>query len=235
MCGRYTQTKLEAILRKRFRFGEGGPEIVPRYNIAPTQDAPVVLEGASGRELHLFRWGLVPAWAKDLTVGNRMINARAETLTEKPSFDEPLRTRRCLVLADGFYEWRKTGKTKIPVRFALRAEAPFAFAGLHDAWRDPKSGDVRRTFTIVTTTPNELAAEVHDRMPAILREGDEETWLDPAVTHPERLLPLLGPYPADRMAARDASLRVGSPANDDPECLEPSEAPHPAQRDLFSE
>lgn len=221
MCGRYTQTADARTLAGRFRLAKLGVEVRPRWNLAPGQEAPVVfLEG--GRRLGLHRWGLVPAWAKDPTIGHMLINARAETAAEKPAFRGPFRTRRCLVPADGFYEWRRAGKARLPVRFARADGAPLSFAGLWDEWRSPE-GERLRTYTVLTTAANALVAPVHDRMPVILREADEALWLDPSAG-PEALRGLLVPYDAGAMTARPASARLNSPRDDDPGLLTP-EAP----------
>ena len=218
MCGRYTQTADPAKLTQRFRLEPPNSDIIRRYNIAPTQNAPVIANDAPQR-LRLMRWGLIPSWAKDETIGNRMINARAETLAEKPSFKKPLERRRCLVLADGFYEWRKVAaRAKIPVRIVLKSREPFAFAGLWDVWRDPEEHDIP-TFAIITTAANELLEPIHDRMPVILRPEDEEKWLDPKPTDPVKLNPFLKPYPAEEMESYDVSPIVNSPRNDVPKCV----------------
>lgn len=221
MCGRYTQATDPAKLAQRFRLEPPGPGIGRRYNIAPTQDAPIVTND-DPKHLCLMRWGLVPSWAKDAAIGNRMINARAETLAEKPSFRKPLERRRCLVLADGFYEWRKeAGSANIPIRFVLKSREPFAFAGLWDTWRAP-DGKELVSFTIVTTEANELLRPVHDRMPVILRREDEERWLDPDLKDSARLLPLLRPYAAAEMEAYEVSMLVNSPRNDVLACAAPT-------------
>lgn len=221
MCGRYTQTADPDKLAQRFRLQTPGPGMSRRYNIAPTQDAPVVANDDPKR-LRLMRWGLIPSWAKDEAIGNRMINARAETLAEKPSFKKPFERRRCLVLADGFYEWRKTpGVTKVPMRFVLKSREPFAFAGLWDLWRASDGKEIT-SFTIVTTEANDLLRPVHDRMPVILRREDEERWLDSNQADPSRFLPLLRPYPAAEMEGYDVSTVVNSPRNDVPACVAPT-------------
>ena len=231
MCGRYSEAKLEAQLRKRFRIARELGDVEPRYNIAPGQDGLVVL-GGTERRLARFRWGLVPSWAPDPSVGNRMINARGETLSFKPAFEEALRKRRCLVPADGFYEWRKSAGARVPLRFVLKNEELFAFAGLWDVWR-PKGGPPLSTFTIVTTAPNELVAPVHDRMPALVREEDEEVWLDPAVEDTGRLARVLAPFPADRMESYEVSPRVNSPENEGPSLVERSASAAPTQMTLW--
>lgn len=221
MCGRYSQTADPDRLVQRFRLDPPGPGVAHRYNIAPTQDAPVIANDAPGR-LRLMRWGLIPSWAKDEAIGNRMINARAETLAEKPSFQKPLEWRRCLVLADGFYEWRKiNGSTKVPMRFVLKSREPFAFAGLWDVWRAQDGREVS-SFTIVTTVANDLLRPVHGRMPVILQPEDEERWLDPGRSDPSSFLPMLKTYPTAEMDGYDVSMLVNSPRNDVPACMLPA-------------
>lgn len=218
MCGRYTQTSDPAKLAQRFRLEPPGPGLSRRYNIAPTQDAPVVAND-DPKHLRMMRWGLIPAWAKDAAIGNKMINARAETVSEKPSFRKPLERRRCLVLADGFYEWRKqTARAKVPMRFVLKSREPFAFAGLWDIWRKPDGSEVR-SFTIITTEPNDLMRPIHNRMPCLLRPQDEGKWLDPDLKETANLLPVLAPYPDEEMEAYEVSTLVNSPRNDRPECV----------------
>lgn len=218
MCGRYSQAVKPGKLAQRFRLEPPGPEMPRRYNIAPTQNAPVVTNDAPKR-LRLMRWGLIPAWAKDAAIGNRMINARAETISEKPSFRKPLERRRCLVLADGFYEWRAAaGRAKVPVRIVLKSREPFALAGLWDLWRGPEGRELA-TFTIITTQANEVLKPIHDRMPVILRPEEEEKWLAPGPVEAAKLAPLLNSYPAGEMEAYDVSQFVNSPRNDTPECI----------------
>ena len=219
MCGRFSIFADPERLAERFDASLPDQELAPRYNAAPTQDLPVLLN-EDDRVIQLLRWGLVPFWAKDPSIGNRMINARAETLAEKPSYRTALKKRRCLVLADGFYEWAKTGNGKQPVRIALKSGDPFAFAGLWETWKDP-DGRLLRTFTIVTTTPNELVAPIHNRMPAVLLPEHEAIWLDNAADQ-AIWLDLLRPYPAELMTAYPISTRVNSPANDDPAIVEPA-------------
>ncbi|RME47353.1 MAG: SOS response-associated peptidase, partial [Caldilineae bacterium] len=172
------------------------------------------------RRLDTFRWGLIPAWAKDPAIGSRMINARAETVAQKPSFKRPLRRQRCLVLADGFYEWQKTPQGKIPVYIHLEAHRPFAFAGLWDRWVSAE-GEALYTCTILTTRPNDLLAPIHNRMPVILTPEAVEAWLSPVEQAPQSLLPLLRPYPAEAMTCYPVSRLVNSPANDLPDCIRP--------------
>jgi len=216
MCGRYTQTgKAEKVL-VRFGVGQNTTLIQPRYNIAPGQNAPVIANDG-GRSLRMMRWGLVPSWAKDPTIGHKMINARAETLAEKPSFKGLIGQRRCLVLADGFYEWRKEGKGKVPMRCTLRGGEPFSFAGLWDSWKKPAGGELF-SFTIITTQANDLLRPIHERMPVILSKEGEEKWLDPDF---KEVHELLVPYPAEMMEFYDVSKLVNSPRNDLPQCISP--------------
>jgi putative SOS response-associated peptidase YedK len=166
-----------------------------------------------------MRWGLIPSWAKDQSIGSRMINARAETLSEKPSFRDAFRKRRCLVVADGFYEWQKVAGRKRPMRIVLQTGEPFAFAGLWESWRDPE-GTTVRSCTIITTGPNSLIEPIHNRMPVILSRDDEARWLDPEMDDPPSLLQMLAPYPQGAMDAYEISTLVNSPANDVPDCIE---------------
>ncbi len=178
MCGRYTITKTPQQLAERFRLELLEAVYTPRYNAAPTQLLPVIVQGEDGkRRLVLMRWGLIPSWATDPAIGNRMINARAETLSTKPSFKEALQRRRCLIPADGFYEWRREGKNKMPMRMVTKAVDVFAFAGLWDRWKAP-DGEEILSFTIITTEANAHVKHVHDRMPLVLAPEQEEVWLD---------------------------------------------------------
>jgi len=225
MCGRYSITQDLLALQERFGFEPGGPALAPRYNAAPGQDLPVVVE-REGRRLNLMRWGLVPHWAKDERIGYRTINARAETAAQKPAFGEPLRRRRCLVLADGFYEWLKRSgrRAGLPFRITLQDGRPFALAGLWDAWRAP-GGERLESFTILTTAANALISRLHERMPVILRPEDEAAWLDPDVQSPERLAGLLQAYPPELMLIYRVSPLVNSTASQGPDCIAPLEAP----------
>jgi putative SOS response-associated peptidase YedK len=196
-------------------------EITPRYNVAPSQHVAVVPNNGENR-IEFFRWGLIPSWAKDPKIGNRMINARSETLAEKPSFRVAYRRRRCLVLADGFYEWRKEAgrKTKTPMYIRLESGQPFAFAGLWEAWCSPEDQTVL-SCTIITTTPNTLVEKIHNRMPVVLAPEAYDLWLDPGEQSPERLNEWLRPYPASQMSAYAVSTVVNSPSNDVPDCIVP--------------
>jgi putative SOS response-associated peptidase YedK len=220
MCGRYLLTSPVDALRQLFLF-EQRPNLMPRYNIAPTQDVPMVrlTRAASGRELIMARWGLVPFWADDLKIGNRLINARRETVATLRPFREAYRRRRCLVPADGFYEWRKEGKARQPMLIRRRDQSPFAFAGLWERWQNPADGSVVRSCTIITCPANALVAPIHDRMPVILAPEDHARWLDPAATDARSLL---APCPADWLEAFPVRPRVNDPRHDDPECVQPA-------------
>jgi putative SOS response-associated peptidase YedK len=225
MCGRYTLTTPPELIADLFDV-EGVPTFAPRWNVAPTQEAAVVRVPGPGakRRLDFLRWGLVPAWAEDPSIGNRMINARAETAAEKPSFKRSLQKQRCLVLADGFYEWRKDGKVKQPIWIHRSDGRPFAFAGLWANWRPrgaPREEPALETFTILTTTPNDLMKPIHDRMPVILAPEDFGLWLDPKVVDPAQVTPLLRPAPENGFETREVSRAVNSPAHDAPDCVAP--------------
>lgn len=219
MCGRYTLTAELGELEARFDFQSPDVPYTPSYNIAPSQSVLAVLDNGAYRAEYL-RWGLVPSWAKDPSIGARMINARAETLADKPSFRQALRKRRCLILADGFYEWQRRGKTKQPMYISLQEHRSFAFAGLWEVWRDA-AGTPMYTCTIVTTTANPLLQPIHDRMPVILDPSAEAVWLDSGVTTPQELLPLLQPYKAAAMQAYAVSTEVNVPGNNAPSCIIP--------------
>ena len=221
MCGRFARTTNEDKLQARFWFDDPqGTLLKPRYNIAPTQMHPVVVVESDRRVLKLMKWGLVPFWSKDATIGYKMINARSEGIENKNSFKNPLRKRRCLVLADGFYEWKKDKGAGVPYFIRLKSGEPFAFAGLWDRW--DKGEEPLQTFTIITTDNNELIRPIHNRMPVILHQKDEAVWLDPELRDPEKLLTLLKPYPSDEMEMYEVSTIVNSPKNDVPECIKPT-------------
>ncbi len=221
MCGRFALTADAETLQSEFNLSSLPADLAPRYNIAPSQAVAVALRDSNGRQyLDAFRWGLIPVWAKDASIGNRMINARAESVAEKPSFKRPLQKQRCLILADGFFEWQKTAGGKVPAYFRLKDERPFAFAGLWDSWTDP-AGQTIHSCTIITTAPNPLVAPIHNRMPVILLPKDRERWLNPIEQSPQSLLPLLNPYPANEMLSYPVSTLVNSPANDSPACIQP--------------
>lgn len=221
MCGRYRLTAKERYLRDHF-----GLDIdvawSPRWNIAPTQMIPTVRQNATEprRILSLMRWGLIPRWTKEPSIGLRTINAMSETAAEKPAFRDAFRFRRCLVPADGFYDWKKIApKGKQPYSFGTLDGSVFAFAGLWDRWRSPDNA-VIESCAILTTPPNALVAEVHDRMPAILGIEDYDQWLDPGVTEPERVADCLNPFNARLMKRYPVSSHVNRPENDDPVCAQ---------------
>ena len=234
MCGRYSQTQSGKTIADAFQLA-AAPTLTPRYNIAPTQDVSTVLATLEqpSRQHHLLRWGLIPSWAKDKAMGNRLINARAETVAEKPSFRAAFKRRRCLIIADGFYEWRrsKSSKHKHPFYFQMcdrpnaaeSVRTPFAFAGLWEHWQGP-ADEIIHSCTILTTEANELLRPIHHRMPVILAADDYDLWLDPTVQEAKILQPLLQPYAATKMTAYLVSTHVNSPRNDHPECIEPVEA-----------
>ena len=225
MCGRFTLHHTLEEIEERFA-AEAAADAAPRYNIAPTQDILVVTQNGN-RHLQAYHWGLIPSWAKDPAIGNRMINARAETLAEKPSFRTALSRRRCLIPADGFYEWQDAPEgletqskkaPRTPMHIRLKDGGLFAFAGLWEEWHTP-DGSPLRSCTIITTSPNRVTAPIHDRMPVILRPEDEAHWLDQSLTQASDLTSLLLPYPADAMEAYAVSRQVNAPTVDDPNCI----------------
>ncbi|MGZ9243065.1 MAG: SOS response-associated peptidase, partial [Candidatus Binatia bacterium] len=222
MCGRFTQTFDFREIKIRWNI-QRDLEFPPRYNIAPSQKVPVIVKGESGNDAKLMKWGLVPFWAPDPSIGNRMINARSETLMEKPSFKRLVEQRRCLVPADGFYEWRR-GKQKFPMLIRLKNKEPFAFAGLWDAWRNPQlPEDVLQTFTIITTEPNAMLKHIHNRMPVIYDEPMGRQWLEGVGSSSSmKLDAILRPMPAHYMEAYEVSKMVNAPANDRLECVQPT-------------
>ncbi len=219
MCGRYSLITDLGELALQFEFDGDLLKFEPAYNVAPTQSVLTVLGGETRRG-GFMRWGLIPHWAKNASIGSRMINARAETVAEKPAFRDALRRRRCLVLADGFYEWQRTGTGKRPMRIVLRTGEPFAFAGLWSSWRDPEGNSIS-SCAIITTTANDLLRPIHDRMPVILPKNMEDFWLDGSLDDPVPLGGVLIPYPDDAMEAYEVSTLVNSFANDNPEVIAP--------------
>ena len=217
MCGRYSLIADLGELARRFEFDGDWLTFESAYNVAPTQDVLAVV-GGEARRGGFMRWGLIPHWAKNASIGSRMINARAETVAEKPAFRDALRRRRCLVLADGFYEWQRSGGTKRPMRIIMRSGEPFAFAGLWSLWRDP-DGNRIPSCAIITTAANDLLRPIHDRMPVILSRGLEEFWLDGSVEDPGALGSVLIPYADDAMDTYEVSTLVNSAANDGPEVI----------------
>lgn len=222
MCGRYTQTKSGEAIARTFSLSTT-PDPQPRYNIAPTQAVGAIAQPNETREYKTFQWGLVPSWAKDPSIGNRMINARAETAAEKPSFRAPFKRRRCLVLADGFYEWQKAGKQKQPYYIQVGDRDLFGFAGLWEKW-ESGDGSYLETCTILTTEPNDLMQSIHNRMPVIIHPEDYDLWLDPDIQDGRHVQHLLRPYEEDAMALYPVSKTVNNPRNETSECIEPAEA-----------
>jgi putative SOS response-associated peptidase YedK len=221
MCGRYTLSTPTELLSDLYKL-ESAIAVSPRFNIAPTQEAPVMRMDSTdqARKLDLLKWGLVPFWAKEPSIGNRMINARAETVAEKPAYRVSFRRKRCLIPADGFYEWQATGGPKQPFFFHRRDGHPLAMAGLWDRW-DKGDHPPLETFTILTTSANEVVAPVHKRMPVILEEPVFDRWLDPEREHIESLSELLVPAPPEILVTFPVSTYVNNPANEGPQCVEP--------------
>ena len=245
MCGRYTLISNISELQGRFGFVMDGPAPAPRYNIAPTQSVLAVVNDGQRRG-EMMRWGLVPSWAKDIKIGARMINAVSETAASKPAFRSAFRRRRCLVLADGFYEWRpapnkqarnnQEGKKRVPIYFSQKSGEPMAFAGLWESWQSP-TGEHIRSCAILTTAANEFMAQIHRRMPVILSAETEPLWLDPLTETPANLEPLLIPAPAELLDAREVSPMVNNVRNDGPDCIADAPKEHdtgPAEVRLFS-
>lgn len=220
MCGRYAFFSPAEAVRRTFALDEV-PELEPRYNIAPTQDVPSVRAGEEGaRAFVMLHWGLVPKWAKERAIGNRMINARSETLAEKPSFRDAFRKRRCLVLADGWYEWQVAPGGKQPWFIRMKDARPFAFAGLWERWKDPADGGMLDSCAIVTTDASQSIRKIHDRMPAVLAESDWDRWLDTAFSDTDKLSELLHPFEPKALQAWPVSRLVNAPKNQGPKLVE---------------
>jgi putative SOS response-associated peptidase YedK len=221
MCGRFSQTATPAMIAQQFDVAPP-PLFAPRYNIAPSQ--PVVAiriePDTATHQLLLLRWGLIPSWAKDPKIGHQCINAKAETVAERPSFRAAFKKRRCLVIATGFYEWQVQERAKQPMWIGLKSHRSFAFAGLWEQWQPPE-GEAIESCTILTTEPNELLRSIHNRMPVILSPASYEQWLDPTVQQTEPLKALLRPYPSEELLAYPVSTLVNNPRHDAPDCLEP--------------
>jgi putative SOS response-associated peptidase YedK len=221
VCGRFTLTSTPELLARRFGLEEPPTRLVPRFNIAPSQDVATIRAGEDGtRVLELRRWGLVPGWARDPKIGNRMINARCETVSEKPAFREAYRHRRCLVPADGFYEWAAGKSPRQPYHIGLAEGGPFAIAALWECW-SPDGADRIDSCTLLTTRANARLRGLHDRMPVILDPADHGLWLDPGVRGGESLRALLRPLADERIAFRPVSRHVNDPRHDDPDCVAP--------------
>jgi putative SOS response-associated peptidase YedK len=216
MCGRYAFFSPAEAVRRTFALDDV-PELEPRFNVAPTQDVPAVRAAEEGaRGFAMLHWGLVPKWAKERAIGNRMINARAETLAEKPSFRDAFRKRRCLVLTDGWYEWQVAPGGKQPWFIRMKDARPFAFAGLWERWKDPANGSLLESCTIVTTDASASIRRIHDRMPVVLAESNWDRWLDTAFSDTETLSELLRPFDAGALEAWPVSRQVNAPKNQGP-------------------
>jgi putative SOS response-associated peptidase YedK len=220
MCGRYAFFSPAEVVKRTFALDDL-PELEPRYNIAPTQSVPAVRTGEEGsRTLAMLHWGLVPKWAKERAIGNRMINARAETLAEKPSFRDAFKRRRCLVLADGWYEWQVAPGGKQPWFIRMRDARPMAFAGLWERWKDPANGATLESCTIVTTDAAESIRRIHDRMPVVLAQSDWDRWMDTAFSDTDKLSELLRPFEPKALQSWPVSRQVNAPKNQGPELIE---------------
>ena len=228
MCGRFTLTADGQSIRELYGLPDLPFDYRPRYNIAPQQDVLVVADGRRGRRAGIMRWGLVPAWADSPADGAKMINARSETVNERAAFRDAFTARRCLIPADGFYEWRNMGAFKVPMRITRAGDAPFAFAGLWECWRPPQ-GEALYTCTILTTAPAPAIASIHDRMPVMLRPEQFDLWLD-LEADTAALQQLLQPYDGDDLHAYSVSNLVNHVSNDRPECIEPAAPPNVAEQ-----
>jgi putative SOS response-associated peptidase YedK len=221
MCGRFTFVISYAEFLRHYRIDREMNRFTPNYNVSPGENIPVVLTDDNMRVLDTYKWGLIPHWAKDPELGSRLINARAETIAEKPAFRHAFSSQRCLVIADGFYEWRKEGKAKLPYYIRLKDRPVFGFAGLWEQWKSPQ-GTVVKSCTIITVEPNEYLKGIHDRMPAILSREDEMKWIDPAKKDRQALLSMLRPYDSGPMQAYEVSRAVNDPLNNSEECIKPA-------------
>ena len=221
MCGRFALHHTTGEILERFSLDRSIVDLEPRYNIAPAQYLAVVLQRQQ-RTLEPCKWGLVPFWSKDLKIGNRMINARSETLQQKTAYKNPLKYRRCLIPSSGFYEWNKRVNLRLPTYIYQRDARPLGLAGLWEEWHAP-GGETLQSCTIITTRANQFMRSIHHRMPVIFTPQQEEIWLDPSVQNPALLLPLLEPYPQRDLAAHPVSRQVNVPAFDEPSCIEPLE------------
>lgn len=221
MCGRFTITADEDMLMQTFELMNIPFTYAPSYNAAPSQMIPAIIADRGTKRIGQLKWGLVPSWAKDPAIGNKLINARAETLLDKPSFKQLVPRKRCIIPADGFYEWKKTANaTKVPMRIGVTDQPLFAMAGLYDTWTAP-DGSKLHTCTIITTEANEFMQPIHHRMPVILPREHLDLWLDRTVQDWDRLQPLLKPYPDDKMNAYEVSPQVGNVRNNHPDCIKP--------------
>jgi putative SOS response-associated peptidase YedK len=221
MCGRFTLRAPAKAVAKQFRVAEA-PLFEARYNIAPTQQVTAVRAADGARQLVTLRWGLIPPWAKERSIGNRLINARADTVATKPAFRSAFRKRRCLIPADGFYEWQKIKGGKQPYHIHMKDGSLFAFAGLWERWHNPEDGEEIESCTILTTDANDLMRPLHDRMPVILPEEVHDAWLDPAQQQPEDVMPLVRPFPSEALETTPVSAYVNNARHEGPECLAPA-------------
>ncbi len=219
MCGRFIQKSERRIITEEFYVQEFVDEVIRSYNVAPGQKAGVIINDGENKYVQ-YQWGLVPYWAKDPSIGNKMINARAETIIDKPSFKAAFRSRRCLIPVDGFYEWKKEEKYKVPYFIFQRSETPFSLAGLWETWNGPDENPLN-TFTIITTDANTLLKELHNRMPVIIPPEKRKMWLNPINTNSIELTDFLKPYPESALDFYEVSRFVNSPQNNSPECITP--------------
>ncbi|MBF0506469.1 MAG: SOS response-associated peptidase [Nitrospirae bacterium] len=219
MCGRFDLHSETKVILREFRVDSFSTDYHPSYNIAPSRRI-VIIKDDGKKHIVQCMWGFLPSWVKDPSMANKMINARAETVAEKPAFKDSFRHRRCLVVADGFFEWRRQGKRKMPVYVRLKSRSPIGFAGIYNTWTSPE-GESICTCAIITTEANDLLEPIHDRMPAIIPKDGEDLWLDPHITEKERLMPLLRPYASEDMEMYDVSPLVNKPGYDSPEIIIP--------------
>lgn len=222
MCGRFDLHSEPVVILKEFRIDHVAVDYKPSYNIAPSRNIVIIRDDGKRHLVHC-RWGFLPSWAEDPNIGYKMINARAETVAEKPAFRDAFRNQRCLVVADGFYEWRKAGKQRLPVYVRLKSQKPIGFAGIYNTWTSPE-GESICTCTIITTAANDLISPIHDRMPAIVPKDREDIWLDPNVRDKEKLIPLLTPFPSEELEIHDVSPLINNPEYDSPEGIKPLSA-----------
>lgn len=224
MCGRFTLTIPYADFLKYYKVDKSARNFIPNYNVAPGQGVPVIVkdDDRGGMQLDYYKWGLIPSWAKDPEIGSRMINARAETVAEKPAFRRAFQSQRCLIIADGFYEWQKAkaASRSIPHYVSIKDRPVFGFAGLFERWKAPDGG-VLKSCTIITTDANKALRQVHDRMPVILEKRDEQAWIDPGNKDKESLVRMLKPYDPGAMRFHQVSLGVNDPHNNGPELIRP--------------
>jgi putative SOS response-associated peptidase YedK len=219
MCGRFTQERSSSELADIFEAEDLADLPGARFNVAPTDEAAVVVQRSERRAVTRYRWGLIPHWADDTRVGSKMFNARAETLARSPAFRDAFARKRCLVPVDSFYEWRREGNVRIPYRIVRDDGRPLALAGLWAGWHDDETGEVRRTFTIVTSGPNSLLRPIHNRMPVVVPPEAWDRWLDPSLSQPAQLQGLLGPLEDERLEAYQVSRLVNNVRNDGPDLI----------------